>query len=147
MIGGERTCNLSFPVRFEVDALPILGQYENNYQTKKEGKHTARTTTSTPPSISDNPIAFATQVAKLVVSSVVVLHIDASQPTGGDENVTSASKEPPKCMYCAAWKRDNPKSSRCISSSNSKCLKLRRSISSSTTRFGMIGNLGEQKKT
>jgi hypothetical protein len=55
---------------------------------KKRGEHTARTTTSTPPSIFESPIRFATQVAKLVVSSVVVLYIDTSQPTGGHENVT-----------------------------------------------------------
>jgi len=77
VVGGRKPCNLSFPAGLRLTPRSCRDDYENNYQMRKEGKHTARTTTSTPPSISDNPMEFATQVAKLVVSSVVVLHIDA----------------------------------------------------------------------
>jgi len=58
---------------------------------KNDGERTARTTTSTPPSMFDNPITFATQVAKLVVSSVVVLEFSTSQPSWDGNNVVFRS--------------------------------------------------------
>jgi hypothetical protein len=73
---------------------------------KKSGKRTARTTTSTPPSTFDRPIKFAIQVAKLVVSSVVVLYIDVGQPTGTLSAATTIYPLPSKVQGCR--KRDNP---------------------------------------
>jgi hypothetical protein len=87
----------------EVAKLALRTPQKNNW------KHTARTTTSTPPSIFDNPIKFATQVAKLVVSSVVVLY--RSQPTGNRQNVTfRCHRYHSNGAGTSGRKRDNPAS-------------------------------------
>jgi hypothetical protein len=53
-------------------------------------KRTARTMTSTPPSTLDRPTRFAIQVAKVVVSSVVVLHAISKSAT----NISALCREP-----------------------------------------------------
>jgi hypothetical protein len=71
--------------------------------------HTARTTTSTPFSALSNPIVSATHVAKVVVSSVVVLqyarqyqsttmYSSTHQPSLSQTRITQTSKSPTRIL-------------------------------------------------